>query len=249
MTEYCILEENGNGRDLGIDPALYIARVIHFDLTVAEASSWDWWLGVSPYNYKDGLVYCDKNSSDGNYYESKMLWAMGNFSRFIRPGMKRIEITRSDGATPDETTEGLMVSSYYHEPNSIVVTVFVNWDSSNKLVQVNYLNLPAGETVNYIVPYVTSASGDLTAYNKLSPDDTIEIPSRSVVTIVSMHVTPGDLEPDDDVDIDDVRAMASQWLQTAAGLTADIAPQPLDETVNFRDFVELAKNWAYGTVP
>lgn len=259
-TEYCILIPNeswvplqhrgyGNGRDLGIDPALWIARVIHHDLTIANSTSWDWWLGVSPYNYKDGLVYCDKNNSDGNYYESKMLWAMGNFSRFIRPGMKRIDITRSDGATPDDMVEDLMVSSYYHEPNSIIATVFVNWDDQTKLVEINYLNLPTDKTINYIIPYVTSSSVDLTAYNKLSADDTIEIPSRSVVTIVSMHVTPGDLEPDCDVDIDDIRIMASQWLQTAAGLTADIAPKPVDETVNFKDFVELAKNWAYGITP
>lgn len=44
MSEYCILgdnggEINGNGRDMGIDPALYLARVIHNDLTIANASA------------------------------------------------------------------------------------------------------------------------------------------------------------------------------------------------------------------
>jgi len=241
----------GHGYDLGIDPALWIARVIHHDLTIADSTSWDWWLGVSTYeyNYKDGLVYVDQNETDGSYSDSKMLWAMGNYSRFIRPGMKRIDITRSDGATPDDTTEGLMVSSYYNEQNSVIATVFVNWTGVSKILDVNYMNLPTDKTINYIIPYVTSSSGDLTAYNKLSGDDTIEIPPRSVVTIVSMHVTGGDIEPDGDVDIDDVRIMASQWLQTAAGLTADIAPEPVDGTVNFEDFVELAKNWTYGTTP
>ena len=38
--------------------ALYMARVIHYDLTLAHASSWQWWLAISPYDYKDGLV-CD----------------------------------------------------------------------------------------------------------------------------------------------------------------------------------------------
>ncbi len=33
-----------------------MARVIHYDLTVGGASSWQWWLAVSPYDYKDGLV-------------------------------------------------------------------------------------------------------------------------------------------------------------------------------------------------
>src|SRR5690606_32772591 len=40
QSEYCILgdnagEINGSGRDLGMDAALYLARVIHQDLTIA----------------------------------------------------------------------------------------------------------------------------------------------------------------------------------------------------------------------
>ena len=60
QSEYCILEDNseinGNGRDLGMDAALYMARVMHYDLTLANASAWYWWLAVSLYDYKDGLV-------------------------------------------------------------------------------------------------------------------------------------------------------------------------------------------------
>ena len=248
MTEYCILEENGNGRDLGIDSALYIARVIHFDMTVAQASSWDWWLAVSPYDYKDGLVYIDYNKNNGNYYDSKMLWAMGNYSRFVRPGMKHINVLRSDGATPDDTVEGLMISSYYDPNDAVVATVFVNWTNSNKLVELNYNNLPADKPINYIVPYVTSSTDDLTAYAALNVEDTLEIPSKSVVTVVSMHITLGDLEPDGDVDIDDVLIMASQWLQTGSGLSANISV-PADGTVNLKDFLVLSGNWLYGTNP
>lgn len=249
QTEYCILGGYGPTRDLGIDPALYIARTIHFDMTIAQATTWQWWLGISPYDYKDGLVYCDKNDVDGNYYESKMLWSVGNYARFIRPGMRQVGLTRSDGAAPADTIESLMVSSYYNLLNDVVVTVFVNRDSSNKPVQLNYLNLPSAKPIDFIVPYVTSALRDLIAYSALTVDDTIRIPARSVVTIVSMHAASGDLEPDGDVDIDDVRIMASQWQQTGAGLTADIAPEPVDEIVNFKDFVELAKSWACCFIP
>ena len=105
QSEYCILsgEDNtdGNGRDLGINSALYIARVIHTDLAIGNASSWQWWLGVSPSDYKDGLVYVtDVNGNmgelpatknDGLVFKSKMLWALGNYSRFVRPGMIRVD--------------------------------------------------------------------------------------------------------------------------------------------------------------
>jgi O-Glycosyl hydrolase family 30/NPCBM/NEW2 domain len=44
QTEYCILRgprgQSGWGRDLGMTTALWVARVIHLDLTVAEASAW-----------------------------------------------------------------------------------------------------------------------------------------------------------------------------------------------------------------
>jgi len=94
MSEYCILGDNngfkGNGRDLGMETALFVANVIHADLTVANASAWQWWLAVSPYDFKDGLVYIDKSETGGNIYDSKLLWALGNWSRFVRPGAKRI---------------------------------------------------------------------------------------------------------------------------------------------------------------
>ncbi len=47
-TEYCILGDEGPGRDLGIDPALRIARTIHYDLAVGNAVAWQWWLGFHP---------------------------------------------------------------------------------------------------------------------------------------------------------------------------------------------------------
>jgi O-glycosyl hydrolase len=180
MTEYAILGNYGPGRDLGITPALYIARTAHFDLTIAEATTWQWWLGVSPYDYKDGLVYIDYDQINGNIYESKMLWAMGNFSRFIRPGMVRVGIQRSDNAAPNKQASGIMVSSYYDAANNIVVSVFVNQGQKSKAVQLDV----QGTAIDSVIPYVTSASDDLAAYAQLAPTDVLEIPAKSIVTLV-----------------------------------------------------------------
>jgi len=35
------------------------ARVMHYDLTVANLSACQWWTAVSPEDYKDGLIYTD----------------------------------------------------------------------------------------------------------------------------------------------------------------------------------------------
>jgi O-glycosyl hydrolase len=194
MTEYCIYIPDGgwvfpqhrgygNGRDLRMDPALWVARLIHYDLTVAEASAWQWWLAVSPYDYKDGLVYVSKGQTDGTYYESKMLWAVGNFSRFIRPGMRRVTVHRSDNASPRGSVHDLMVSGYYTSDGTVVV-VCVNWAYEDKPVELSF----PGAQIDGLIPYVTRGNSlskdNLSAYSGLSPDDTIAIPARSIVTIV-----------------------------------------------------------------
>jgi hypothetical protein len=158
----------------------------------------------------------------------------------------QVGLTRSDGSPPEDNLEGLMISSYYNLFNNAVVTVFVNRTNQNKRVNLNYQNLDPAKPINYVIPYVTSSTKDLTAYAALDVEDTLEIPSKSIVTVVSMHITPGDLEPDGDVDIDDVIIMASQWLQKGSELSADISV-PTDGTVDLKDFRVLSRNWLYGT--
>ncbi len=144
MSEYCILEDSevikGGGRDLGINPALYIARVIHSDLVLANASAWHWWLAVSPYDFKDGLIYIDDNKFGGHYYESKMLWSLGHFSRFVRPEMKRIATSRSDGKSSAEAIEGVLQSAYMNDDE--IVVVFVNQLENSKDIKIT--GIPKG---------------------------------------------------------------------------------------------------------
>jgi hypothetical protein len=186
MSEYCILENNphiqGAGRDLGMDPALYLARVIHADLTIANASSWQWWLAVSPYDYKDGLVYIDHHKNDGHIYESKMLWSLGHYSRFIRPGAQRIETWRSDNKTIAQTFEGLLVSGFQNESGDFVA-VLVNQEQRNIPI---HLEVPDFE-ITKIEGYRTTVIEDENMFFfKVNHRDNqiIEIPAKSIVTLV-----------------------------------------------------------------
>lgn len=186
MSEYCILADNeeirGNGRDLGMDPALYIARVIHADLTIANAASWQWWLAVSPYEYKDGLVYIDKDTSDGKVYESKLLWTLGNYSRFIRPGAVRIGVERSDNAQPEEyMRSGILASAYLNEGGGEAIVVIVNNSEEPREVQLNFAGYNASI---HLTPYVTSAESDLERGAAISSGEIVGIPPRSVVTFI-----------------------------------------------------------------
>jgi hypothetical protein len=76
-----------------------------------------------------------------------------------------------------------MVSSYVDAPHNIAVTVFVNWAQASKAVVLDF----QGMEIDSLIPYVTSATDDLAPYKLLAPSDQIEIPARSIVTLVAYH--------------------------------------------------------------
>lgn len=180
QTEYCVTT-NGHRRDLGMDTALAVARLMHVDLTVANASAWSWWLSVSPYDYKDGLIYTDwkKPGDEETVIESKLLWAFGNFSRFVRPGMTRVAV---NGAEDD--LEGLLTSAYHDQTSGRIIVVCINMAREPKTVQLQLRGAPA--PIGF-VPYVTSAPDDenLKPHPRVRVDEAFEVGPRSVVTLVS----------------------------------------------------------------
>lgn len=191
MSEYCILQENdeigrGHGRDLGMNTALYVARILHHDLVLTNAKSWQWWTAISQVDYKDGLVYLDDGSEgdsgrrgghieslqyDGTVRESKLLWVLGNFSRFIRPGMVRIKCELSGEQSPEN---GILVSAYKDPENGGLVYVFVNQSGMSSL-----LDLGEGAEVS---TYTTDAKRSMSFSSQL-PNE-ISLPPRSVVTVL-----------------------------------------------------------------
>ena len=175
QSEYCVMEYR---RDLGMDTALRVARIIHCDLTLVNASSWQWWSAVANEDFKSGLIYTDyKNPGDAEtIYESKLLWAFGNFSRFIRPGMVRVELSG-----PQEMT-GLMASAYFNEENGGAVLVFVNCANEAKHTRLQFAR-PAGAD-RIFATYLTSAEKNLTPGQKIYGTNLFTVPARSVVTLV-----------------------------------------------------------------
>lgn len=194
QTEFCILEGNdettgGWGRDLGVDTALYVARVIHSDLTTANASHWSWWLAISGSDYKDGLVYLDKLSGelpahsdplqrDGRVLASKILWALGNFSRFVRPGMVRVGVTYDDHRSLADAASSVMASAYIDKKTKRLVVVLINVTKDEQAVKLSGVAVRGSE----LDAYTTSETADLTRGSTTATD--IHLPPRSVVTVV-----------------------------------------------------------------
>jgi O-glycosyl hydrolase len=160
--------EMQSGRDYGMESALILANTIHDDLTVGGVTSWQYWIAVSKYNYRDGLIYTNENTED--IEETKRLWAMGNYSRFIRPNAKRLT-----AASPNE---------------QVRVTVFLNENGSLVLVLINNSNeeqsisLDGIADYNSISAYTTSDSQNLALSYFGTLQSTYPIPAQSVTTLV-----------------------------------------------------------------
>jgi len=199
QTEFGILgnicnQYNGGPRNTGIDYGLYVAKVIHHDLSIANVTSWQWWLAVSPYNYSDALVYINDPSgnihvagckNDGQVLESKQLWAMGNYSRFIRPGMKRIQASVEGVNDPSSETSSLMISAYKDQIQKKIVVVIINPEQAKKEFQLSdgdkALKL-SGKLLNI---YTTDAGNNLK--KSVASARKINIAPRSVTTLVGTY--------------------------------------------------------------
>jgi O-glycosyl hydrolase len=194
QSEYCILTgpegKGGGGRDLTMKTALDVARVMHYDLTLLDVSAWQWWLALSRSDYKDGLIYTDyeKLGDAPSVIPSKLLWTFGNFSRFVRPGMRRVELA---GESHDKN--GLLGSAWVDERDGGLVLVYINEGSLAEDVEVTFTGSAKEQAskMTGMVPYVTSdrPGDDLKEY-AFAPLDAsgklvYSIPARSAVTLVA----------------------------------------------------------------
>lgn len=146
QSEVCIMgndEEIGGGAnfDFSMKTALYVARMIHYDLVYGNACSWSWWRAAGG-NYRDGLlrIYSSDGMRTGYAVDSKLLWAMGNYSRFVRPGAIRLDIDafNAGGEKIDEGDTrpyGTMLSAYRNADGKLAV-VAINYSESMKPVTI-----------------------------------------------------------------------------------------------------------------
>ena len=171
-------------RGYTIDYGVQMAKVINTDLTVLNATEWNWWTAVASNNFPEALVYVrDEDGHRGEVKLPKRLWCLGNYSKFIKEGAKRVQVT--------EKQSGLLSSAYVNPDGSLVI-VYVNAPEVNSS-QNGYeycsdktVNISAPGYSNYAV-YETSSARDLQytqggGFN--SGNNSVYIPSNSVVSVI-----------------------------------------------------------------
>ena len=194
QTETCIMGNDeeiggGHGFDRTMKTALYVARIIHHDIVYAGARSWQWWRAIGG-DYKDGLIreYTDPDLRNGRVEDSKLMWILGNYSRFIRPGAVRMSIRTTDRkgqVIPEGDTDqkGLMCSAY-RNINGQWVMVVINYADKEQ----NFTFHVNDSKVKSWQGYRTSdkVGEDLLPIDKLKKKQLAVIPARSVITFVSV---------------------------------------------------------------
>lgn len=203
QSEYCMLgdgyKENASGRRSAIDCALFLGKMIHFDLTVGNATAWHYWNSYEPGNANSDPRYYlialnPKRDVDTSllYTVTKNLWALGHYSLFIRPGMYRVETDRSDGLSELASAQQLMVSAFRDKAATKLVVNVINYTTKEEKLKLVLEGTRKSKSMRLVKQYVTSANegDDLKPYpvNNKKDDaqngDGITLPARSINTIV-----------------------------------------------------------------
>ncbi|GAA4973999.1 glycoside hydrolase [Algibacter aquimarinus] len=195
QTEYSLLgTAYQQGKNIStfteIDYALWMSRIIHTDLVFGNATGWSFWTALNRSTFGDhpfrfNLVLYQPNANnpshtDGTFEDNKLLWALGNFSRFVRPGMVRFDINDPD-YNDNTSVENFMISGYRNTSNNEIVIVCINnTDNSRAISFDNYVTDFEVENDRF-ESYTTSSGSNLR--KSTMQFDAISIPSKSIVTL------------------------------------------------------------------
>ncbi|MEO6524365.1 MAG: glycoside hydrolase [Mucilaginibacter sp.] len=134
QTEYSMLadgyKEGAKGRRSAMDCALFLAKIIHTDISIGNAAAWQFWNAYEPgspdFDTRYYLIALNAKPDfkDGEFTMTKNLWALGSYSRFVRPGMQRIVTSMSNKLNADQSK--VLVSSYRDKNNKLVVVAINN---------------------------------------------------------------------------------------------------------------------------
>jgi len=168
MTEWT---EMKRGRDVTMDPGLVLANTIHDDLVLGRVISWQYWIAVSKYSYCDGLIYVNIDSHE--LTETKRLWVMGNYSRFVRPGFQRVGVKIS-------LQHDLKATAFLSPDGEELVVVVIN--NSRDTSKVGLREVSADFV--HMEVFETSAEQDLAEVFLGYPPKEYAFPAESVTTLI-----------------------------------------------------------------
>lgn len=159
----------------GSDGGLAWAQLINDALVTGQVNAWIAWRGVSEGGQDDGLIDQETTSGHGDHVISKRLWTLGNYSKFVRPGMVRFALA---GTPPTNVS-----ASFFKDPtsNNIAIPVI----NTNVTGTAFTVALDPTSKCQVATPWLTDATHNLTAGTP------IVIPASKVIstTLAASSVT------------------------------------------------------------
>jgi hypothetical protein len=189
MSEWCLLPdakekklegftadwESANNADM--QSGLMMARLIHSDMVDAYTKSWSYWKGME-LKGDHALIALHAKEGDihrgGTAQANKLLYVLGNYSFFIRPGYSRVELSGADNLSEVAAT------AYLSPDGKRLVAVFVNNTFEKKAVEVA---LPKACKIASAKMYVTDERNDLSV-REMAKALSFGVNARSVTTVV-----------------------------------------------------------------
>jgi len=168
-----------------MDIALYMSKVIHCDLVYANVASWSYWTSIDleRWDHKNRFLLIKATPAGGDYGDitqsgtheaTKTLWVLGNYSLFIRPDYKRVELEIEDAS------KNLFGSAYVSSDGKTLVAVYTNLSSARYDVKAD---LGSAE-ISSIKTYTTSQTQNLEESTVQNTENSIYVSPSSVLTVV-----------------------------------------------------------------
>ena len=188
QTEWSQENMNGDRPDPTMNSAIDMMEHMHTHLTTLNMNAWNWWaIYISAGALRDAdkekvrqnpaLIQPDETM--GKSYMFKRGWAFGHWSRFVRPGFKRIGVT-------DRPVPGVLIEAYRDDGSRIVLTAI-----NTSFDRVTLTFAVEGGSFGKLTPWVTSPDDNMVAKDQKDAGKTFsyELPARSVVTFVNWDAT------------------------------------------------------------
>jgi glucuronoarabinoxylan endo-1,4-beta-xylanase len=153
----------------GISGALALAKEIHDSMTIADYNAYIWWW-VKDWpaeNFSNGLVDANNNVKPNGY-------AMGQYSKFVRPGYVRSNATYSPSTN-------VFVSAYKGSGHFVIVAINMGTSSVSQPFMIQ------NATVTTLTPWQTSPSENMAQLGTVNVSNgsfTYTLPGQSITTFV-----------------------------------------------------------------
>ncbi|KUM85411.1 beta-glycosidase [Streptomyces pseudovenezuelae] len=191
-TEICCFGNGGTGwaqeYDPTIDGGLNLSRIIYKDFATAHDSAFQWWVALSEMigsdplaknseGWNDGLIYYDPDyATNGNQtlYYTKRYYALGQYSKFVRPGAVAHNVT----GVPD----GVEVSTY--DDHGKWVAVVNNHNTTDTAVKLHFNSKAPVRASKAVRTSATESWANVAKPSVKGGTASATLPARSITTYV-----------------------------------------------------------------